>query len=109
MRRLAELSANLGVVSFVSHPERDATNGHLFNSLFVIGRDGRILGRHRKLRPTPGSEGWSISGEPGRPVPVDGLNVGLLICADSYKPQPAQRLRDAGAQLTSRSRVRARL
>jgi predicted amidohydrolase len=49
MRRLAELSANLGVVSFISHPERDATNGHLFNSLFVIGRDGRILGRHRKL------------------------------------------------------------
>jgi len=99
LRRLAEFSANLGVVSFVSHPERDATNGHFFNSLFVIGRDGRILGRHRKLQPTPGSEGWSSAGEPGRPVPVDGLNVGLLICADAYYGQPAMRLRDAGAQL----------
>jgi omega-amidase len=99
MRRLAELSADLRVASFVSHPERDAMTGQLFNSLFVIGRDGRILGRHRKLHPTPGSEGWSSAGEPGRPVPVDGLNVGLLICADAYNPQPAQRLRDAGAQL----------
>jgi predicted amidohydrolase len=99
MRRLAQLSANAGVVSFVSHPERDAVTGRLFNSLFVIGRDGRILGRHRKLHPTPGSEGWTSAGEPSRPVPVDGLNVGLLICADAYTPGPAQRLRDAGAQL----------
>jgi predicted amidohydrolase len=99
MRRLAELGADLRVVSFVSHPERDVTTGQLFNSLFVIGRDGRILGRHRKLHPTPGSEGWSGAGEPGRPVPVDGLNVGLLICADAYDPLPAVSLRAAGAQL----------
>jgi 5-aminopentanamidase len=99
MRRLAQLSAKVGVVNFVSHPERDTTNGQLFNTPFVIGRDGRILGWHRKLHPTPGSEAWSSAGEPGRPVPVDGLNVGLLICADAYSPQPAQRLRDAGAQL----------
>jgi predicted amidohydrolase len=99
MRRLAQLSANVGVVNFVSHPERDATHRQLFNSLFVIGRDGRILGWQRKLYPTPGSEGWSGAGEPGRPVPVDGLNVGLLICADAYTPLPAVSLRDAGAQL----------
>ncbi len=99
MGRLAQLSASLGVVSFISHPERDATSRQLYNSLFVIGRDGRILGRHRKLHPTPGSEGWSGAGEPGRPLTVDGINVGLLICADAYNPQPAQRLRDDGAQL----------
>jgi omega-amidase len=99
MRRLARLSADLGVASFVSHPERDAVTGRLFNSLFVIGRDGRVLGRHRKLHPTPGSEDWSSAGEPGRPLPVDGLYVGLLVCADAYARRPALRLRDAGAQL----------
>ena len=99
MRRLAQMSAELGVVSFVSHPERDTGTGELFNSLFVIGRAGEILGRHRKLQPTPGSERWSSAGEPGRPVSVDGIEVGLLICADVYSPQPARRLRDAGAQL----------
>jgi len=54
MRRLARLSSDLGVASFVSHPERETPTGKLFNSLFVIGRNGQILGRHRKLKPTPG-------------------------------------------------------
>jgi predicted amidohydrolase len=99
MRRLARLSADLGVVSFVSHPEWDPTKKRFFNSLFVIDRDGRIVGRQRKLNPIPGSETWSSAGEPGRPVPVDGLNVGLLICADAYTALPALRLRDDGAQL----------
>jgi 5-aminopentanamidase len=99
MLRLARLSSDLGVASFVSHPERDVASGKLFNSLFVIGRNGQILGRHRKLRPTPGSEDWSSPGEPGRPVPVDGITVGLLICADGYTAPPALRLRDSGAQL----------
>ena len=99
MRRLARLSSDLGVASFVSHPERETPTGKLFNSLFVIGRNGQILGRHRKLEPTPGSEDWSSAGEPGRPIPVDGIKTGLLICADAYKPLPALRLRDSGAQL----------
>lgn len=99
MRRLAGLSARLGVVSFLSHPERDTASRRLFNSLFVIGRDGRLLGRHRKLHPTPMSEGWASGGELGRPVLVDGLEVGLLVCADAYPAEPARCLRDAGAQL----------
>jgi predicted amidohydrolase len=99
LRRLAQLTADLGVVSFVSHPERDPASGRLFNSLFVIDRDGRILGRQRKLHPTPGSERWASAGELSPPVVVDGIHVGLLVCADAYTAEPALRLRDAGAQL----------
>ncbi len=99
MRRLARLSSDVGVASFVSHPEREAVTGNLFNSLFVIGRNGQILGRQRKLAPTPGSEDWSSAGEPGRPIPVDGITIGLLICADAHKALPALRLRDSGAHL----------
>jgi 5-aminopentanamidase len=99
MRRLCELTAEAGVVSFVSHPERDSATGRLFNSLFVIGCDGRLLGRQPKLRPTPISEGWASGGDPARPVLVDGLQVGLLVCADAYAAEPALRLRAAGAQL----------
>jgi omega-amidase len=99
VRRLARLSSDLGVASFVSHPEREAVTGKLFNSLFVIGRNGQILGRHRKLNPTPGSEDWSSAGEPGRAIHVDGIKIGLLVCADAYTPLPALQLRDSGAQL----------
>jgi predicted amidohydrolase len=99
MLRLARLSSDLDVASFVSHPEREALTGKLFNSLFLIGRNGQILGRQRKLQPTPGSEDWSSAGELARPIPVDGIKIGLLICADVYKAPPALRLRDSGAQL----------
>ena len=64
-----------------------------------IARDGQILGRQRKLKPTPGSEDWASAGQPGGPVWIDGISVGLLVCADVYSPLPAQRLRDAGAEL----------
>jgi predicted amidohydrolase len=99
MRRLARLSSDLRVSSFVSHPERDGVTGKLFNSLFVIGGNGQVLGRHRKLDPTPGSEDWSSAGEPGHPILLDGITIGLLICADACKALPALRLRDSGAQL----------
>src|SRR5918996_5782028 len=43
MRRFAGLTASLGVVSVVSHPERDDGSGWLFNTLFIIGREGHVL------------------------------------------------------------------
>jgi predicted amidohydrolase len=99
MRRFAELTASLGVVSIISHPERDNGSGKLFNTLFIIGREGHVLGRHQKLHPTPCAEDWSSPGKPGDPVLVDGIRVGLLICADAYPPGPALRLRELGAEL----------
>jgi 5-aminopentanamidase len=99
MRRLARQSAELGVASFVSHPERDNRTGALFNSFFAIDRRGRIVGRQRKLMPTPVSEKWASPGEEGPPIVIDGISVGLLICADAYSPLPAQRLRAGGAEL----------
>jgi N-carbamoylputrescine amidase len=99
MRGYMHLCSALDLVSFLSHPERARASGRLFNSLFAIGRNGQILGKHRKLSPTPGSEDWSSAGQPSPPIPVDGINVGLLICADVYAPTPAMQLREAGAQL----------
>jgi omega-amidase len=99
MRRFTELTASLGVVSIVSHPERDNGSGKLFNTLFIIGREGHVLGRHQKLHPTPGAEDWSSPGKLGLPVEIDRIRVGLLICADAYRPEPALRLRELGAEL----------
>src|SRR5204863_7962396 len=41
----------------------------------------------------------AAAGELGPPVLVEGIQVGLLVCADAYPRQPAVRLREAGAQL----------
>jgi predicted amidohydrolase len=99
LRSFADLGASLGVVSFVGHPERDESSGRLYNTLFVIGRDGQILGRQRKLNPTPEAEDWSSPGELQDPMAVDGIRVGLLVCADAYPQGPALRLRELGAEL----------
>jgi hypothetical protein len=67
--------------------------------MFVLGRDGRLLGRQRKLNPIPISEDWSSPGRLGSPIVVDDIRVGLLICADVYRPGPAKRLGELGAEL----------
>ena len=99
MSGLADLTASLGIDSFVSQPEREAATGNLFNSMFVLGRDGQLLGRQSKLNPIPLSEDWASPRTPGEPIPVDGIDVGLLICADAYPTNHAARLRDHSAEL----------
>jgi predicted amidohydrolase len=97
MRQFAKLTASLGIVSIVSHPER--AGGKLFNTLFIIGRRGHVLGCHQKLHPIPRAEEWSSAGKLGHPIEIDGIGVGLLICGDAYPPEPALRLRELGAEL----------
>lgn len=52
---LGTVCRRCGVVAVVGLTERDtATVGTLYNTNVVIGSDGRLLGRHRKLMPTWG-------------------------------------------------------
>src|SRR5581483_6841149 len=44
MRSLGQLASRRRVTLFLSHPERDLQTQQLYNSLFVFGRDGHILG-----------------------------------------------------------------
>lgn len=66
------------------------------NSCLVIDRAGDIIGRHHKIKvlawPT---ENWAIAGDTAgnlRPVTVDGIKTGLLICADAYFDEYGQEL-----------------
>lgn len=99
MAHFAHLSRSLGVVSFLSHPERDAATGKLFNTMFVLGREAQLLGHQRKIHPIPVSEDWSHPGALAAPISVDGISVGLLVCADAHPPDAAAHLRREGAQL----------
>ena len=93
------LVKELGLTVFLSHPERDPATDKMYNTIFVINRSGEIVGKHRKVKALRGAEGWSTAGSEIDPISCDGVNVGVLICADSYKNEVAQVLKDKGAEL----------
>ena len=99
MAGYCRLVRQLGVAVFLSHPERDAETGNLFNTVFVIDRQGKIVGKHRKVKALRGAEGWSTGGAVVEPINCDGIQVGILICADAYKNDVGRILKDKGAQL----------
>jgi 5-aminopentanamidase len=90
----------LRVTLFLSHPERDRKTDLLYNSLFVIAPDGRIVASHRKINTLRvGSESWSTPGDHAQPVEISPVGpVGLLICADAFSPPIAQNLKAQGAR-----------
>lgn len=96
---LAAIARDNRVVLFVGFAERDAKTGKFHNSVAVIDRDGVIQGAYRKQRVHGGAESWSTPGTGGAPFVVDGIPVGLLICADTYKPEPAASYRQQGAAI----------
>jgi predicted amidohydrolase len=100
MVRISNLSARLGIVIFLSVPERDADSNLLYNATFVIDHHGTICGKHRKVNALRvGSEAWSTPGTEAGPIAVGGCSVGVMICADAYSPNMAKQLRSNGAQL----------
>ena len=93
------LVGQLGLTVFLSHPERDPATDNLYNTAFVIGPDGKIVGKHRKIKALRGAEAWSTAGTVIEPVECGGTEVGILVCADAYRNEVAEQLRDKGAQL----------
>ena len=55
------------------------------NSCVVIGDEGGVLWRHDKLRVLKASaEKWAMPGEGFTVRELDGIRVGVLVCADMY-------------------------
>jgi predicted amidohydrolase len=101
MTAMLAMAGRLKTTVFLSHPERDERTGLLYNSLFILGPDGAILGRHRKINALKiGSESWSSPGDKAEPVVIPPVGpIGLLICADAYTPGIRASLKDKGARL----------
>ena len=99
MQSFCRQVAECGVTVFLSHPERDPDAGLMYNTVFVIGPDGNIIGRHRKVKALRGPEAWSSPGAEIAPINCDGTEVGVVICADAYRNDVAGILKDRGAEL----------
>jgi len=87
---LREVARARGVTIACGIQEREGAFGRatLYNTLVLIGHDGAILNRHRKLMPTnPERMVWGLGDGAGlRVVDTPVGRVGGLICWESYMP-----------------------
>lgn len=88
--RVCEAAAKHGVVVVIGLNERDSeySGTTLYNTVVVIGSDGQILNRHRKMMPTnPERMVWGMGDASGlRVVDTPVGRIGCLICWESYMP-----------------------
>jgi omega-amidase len=107
IKALAEKSKELGIYVFGgSIPEADA--GRIFNTCFVFGRDGSILGRHRKMHlfdiNVPGKISFKESdvlsaGNDITVIDTEFCKIGTSICYDIRFPELSRLMALNGAEV----------
>jgi nitrilase len=86
VERLGAIAAEHGVVLAIGVIERDG--GTLYCTVLMLGPDGRLLGKHRKLMPT-GLERLVWGQGDGSTLPVVETavgRIGAVICWENYMP-----------------------
>jgi nitrilase len=100
---LREAAARHKVTVVCGLHERDASfsRGTLYNTVVVIGPDGRLLNRHRKLMPTnPERMVWGMGDASGlKAVETPAGRLGTLICWESYMPLARYALYAQGVEI----------
>jgi predicted amidohydrolase len=97
---LSRLARSNGVTLFVGMPTRDGSSGRLHNSVVVIGRSGEVVGAYHKRIVIPGFvEGWARPGQQVGVFAVDGVEAGVLVCADAWPRRLARHTAAAGAEI----------
>lgn len=90
LARVRAAAAGTGVTVVMGINERDGSIGRstLYNSLVVIGPDGRILNHHRKLMPTnPERMVWGFGDGAGlQAVDTRVGRIGALLCWENHMP-----------------------
>jgi nitrilase len=95
--RRAKVTVSVGI------HERDGefSRGTLYNTVVLVGPDGSILNRHRKLVPTnPERMVWGMGDASGlRVTQTPAGRVGSLICWENYMPLPRFSLFAQGVEI----------
>jgi predicted amidohydrolase len=97
--RLGAAAARHGMYLVVCSDSIEADGG-VYNTAFLLGRDGEEIGRYHKVCPTWGEAGARRRGSelPVFPTPDVGT-AGMLICYDLVVPETARCLALAGADV----------
>ncbi|WP_378541111.1 carbon-nitrogen hydrolase family protein [Neobacillus cucumis] len=96
MTNFLALVKSLNMYVLLGCPEK-SENGELYNSVFVINRDGKLIGKQRKI--TSMIDDWSTSGDFIEPIDMENVKIGVLICADAYTTNIADTLLAKGAEI----------
>ncbi len=99
--RQAAREHQLSVVCGIEEIDAEFSRGTLYNTVVVIGPDGSLQNRHRKLMPTnPERMVWGLGDASGlRVVDTPCGRIGTLICWESYMPLARSALYAQGVQL----------
>ncbi|HHQ15057.1 MAG TPA: carbon-nitrogen hydrolase family protein [Chromatiales bacterium] len=89
------------VVTGLNERAGESSRATLYNSVVVIGQDGNILNRHRKLMPTnPERMVWGFGDGSGlNVVDTPAGRLGALICWENYMPLARYALYAQGVEL----------
>jgi predicted amidohydrolase len=88
-RAFGALAKELGIYLTVPLVEVDPKQDKYFNTIVLVGPDGRILLHYRKLNPWPWAEqGWATKGDRGHQfIDTPYGRLGLLVCYDiNFEP-----------------------
>ena len=101
-QQLGEMARNAGVYLVIGVIERDSvTGGTLYCTILFFGPDGRLLGKHRKIKPTAAER--IIWGEgDGSTMPVIETpmgKMGALVCWENYMPLARMAMYAKGVEL----------
>jgi predicted amidohydrolase len=96
---IAQIARRHGLAIAFGHPER-AAGGRAYNAATLVGADGLVRGRHRKVH-LYGQVDRSLfapSTEPPAVFDFDGSRAGMLICYDVEFPEAVRHLAVGGAR-----------
>ena len=103
LKPIQAAARRLKVTVSIGIHERDGefSRGTMYNSVVLVGADGSILNRHRKLMPTnPERMVWGMGDASGlRVVDTPMGRVGSLICWENYMPLPRFSLFAQGVEI----------
>ena len=102
-RKLGDAAKKANVYLAIGVIERDAgrSAGTVYCTLLYFGPDGRLLGKHQKLKPTAGERLiWGEGdGSTLTVIQTEFGNIGGLICWEHYMPLARMAMYDKGVEL----------
>ncbi|WP_455208514.1 carbon-nitrogen hydrolase family protein [Kaarinaea lacus] len=92
---------NITIVCGMNERESELSRATLYNTVIVIGPDGKLLNRHRKLMPTnPERMVWGFGDASGlKAIDTPIGRIGTLICWENFMPLARYALYAQGIEL----------